>query len=142
MDELTCGYPQMLCPPKSTDKGCVPLSATPSLTHGHPICLFQDSTVWDCHLPFPSSITTLSREASPLARTHTAPSSDHVSLPSSWAASLLLLRQRYSVEPSLLPVPTFSPSRSLNSLPSEVYTPNPPISLTYKRTPIVCPAMF
>lgn len=55
---------------------------------------------------------------------------------------LLPLQRNYSTELSLLLVPTLSPTRSLNSLQSDFYTPTLPSSLTYMWTLIVCPTLF
>ena len=135
----------------------LPSNALPSQVHRPGLCASFSrpfTYAWASHLlpprlrrlGLPPAFPQLHHASSP----RSVPTSTHThcsvfwprALPSSWATCLFLLHQCYTIELSLLLVPTFSPSRSLNSLPSDFYTPNLPISLTYKWTPIVCPTLF
>lgn len=136
---LTCS----VYPPSHTDEGCVPLLASPSLAHGHPTpsCLLQDSSFWVCPLRFPMPHQLLSLRKHP-ASTHTRCSIFCVSLSSYCSTSLILLKQNFSRELSILLVPTSSPTVVTKLTPIKFYTPNLPISLTNMWAPIVCPTLF
>ena len=102
---------------------------------------YSKTSFWVCPLRFPMPHQLLSLRKHP-ASTHTRCSIFCVSLSSYCSTSLILLKQNFSRELSILLVPTSSPTVVTKLTPIKFYTPNLPISLTNMWAPIVCPTLF